>query len=293
MRAKREQGVTWWNPAYQTLPVLDLSFFVPVLTLPHRNCLHSACNVLAVHISYHVIAVFVFRKPLFVNKLYRICVCYTNITLYIAFDIIRGRYWNVLPVDMGGTAVLKTRSQLLSPTSCPIYLCQCWPHIFWQRHSVNKFMCVWSRCRSRWPSGCWECGFESRRGYGCSSLVSVVCCQRSLRRAGHSSRGILLGVVCLSVTAKPRKGRNRVEEPQKVYDRGLPGHRLTNYTCKFDLTNSEQSSGVPGGSSTPPPPKFRSFDKAEPNSQFRRKYIHNNLIRKLVSFICKLSGTPD
>jgi hypothetical protein len=42
----------------------------------------------------------------------------------------------------------------------------------------------------------------------------------------------------------------------------------------------------------PPSPKFRSFDKAEPNSQFREKYIHNNLIKIRVSLICKLSGTP-
>jgi hypothetical protein len=40
---------------------------------------------------------------------------------------------------------------------------------------------------------------------------------------------------------------------------------------------------------TPSPPKFRSFDKAEPNSQFRGKRIHNNLIRIRVSPICKLS----
>jgi hypothetical protein len=41
------------------------------------------------------------------------------------------------------------------------------------------------------------------------------------------------------------------------------------------------------------PPKFRSFDKAKPNSQFRGKYIPNDLIRIRVSPICKLSGTPD
>jgi hypothetical protein len=35
------------------------------------------------------------------------------------------------------------------------------------------------------------------------------------------------------------------------------------------------------------------FDKAEPNSQFRGKYIRNNLITIRVSPICKLSGTPD
>jgi hypothetical protein len=28
-----------------------------------------------------------------------------------------------------------------------------------------------------WQLACWDCGFESRRGHGCLSLVSVVCCQ--------------------------------------------------------------------------------------------------------------------
>jgi hypothetical protein len=42
-----------------------------------------------------------------------------------------------------------------------------------------------------------------------------------------------------------------------------------------------------------PPPKFRSFDKAEPNSQFRGKYTLNNLVRIRGSHFCKLSGTPD
>jgi hypothetical protein len=39
----------------------------------------------------------------------------------------------------------------------------------------------------------------------------------------------------------------------------------------------------------PPPPKCRSFDKTEPNSLSRGKYIRNNLIRIRVSLICKLS----
>jgi hypothetical protein len=51
-------------------------------------------------------------------------------------------------------------------------------------------------------------------------------------------------------------------------------------------------SGV-GGGSTPPPPEIPKFDKAEPNSRFRGKYIRDNLIRIRVSFICKLNGTPD
>jgi hypothetical protein len=38
---------------------------------------------------------------------------------------------------------------------------------------------------------------------------------------------------------------------------------------------------------------FRSFDKAELNSQFRGKYIRSKLIRIRASLICKLSGTPD
>jgi hypothetical protein len=40
--------------------------------------------------------------------------------------------------------------------------------------------------RSQWPRGlrhslrpfaCWDCGFESHRGHGCFSVVTVVCCQ--------------------------------------------------------------------------------------------------------------------
>jgi hypothetical protein len=61
------------------------------------------------------------------------------------------------------------------------------------------------------------------------------------------------------------------------------------------MTPSDPSGVTEGvlGGSNPPPPKFRSFDKAEPNSQFRGKYMCNNLIRIRVSLICKLSGTPD
>jgi hypothetical protein len=56
------------------------------------------------------------------------------------------------------------------------------------------------------------------------------------------------------------------------------------------------NSGVPRGvwwGFNPPPPKFRSFDKTEPNSQFRGKHIGNNLIRIRVSLIYKHSETPD
>ena len=43
------------------------------------------------------------------------------------------------------------------------------------------------------PLACWDCGFESCRGHGCLSVVSVVCC--FLRRADYSSRGIVQIVV--------------------------------------------------------------------------------------------------
>ena len=49
-----------------------------------------------------------------------------------------------------------------------------------------------------------DCRFESRRGHECLFVVSVVCCQRSLHRADHSSRGVLPSVVCLSVIVKTR-----------------------------------------------------------------------------------------
>jgi hypothetical protein len=45
------------------------------------------------------------------------------------------------------------------------------------------------------------------------------------------------------------------------------------------------------GGSNPPFPKFRSFAKTEPDSQFHGIYIRNNLIRIWVSFICKLLTT--
>ena len=33
---------------------------------------------------------------------------------------------------------------------------------------------------SLWPLGCWNGGFETRRGHGCLSVVSVVCCQAEI-----------------------------------------------------------------------------------------------------------------
>jgi hypothetical protein len=36
------------------------------------------------------------------------------------------------------------------------------------------------------PQACWDCGFESHRGHGCFSVVSVVCCQVEVSATGWS-----------------------------------------------------------------------------------------------------------
>jgi hypothetical protein len=80
--ANRERDRNVMKSSSPNAPVLHSSFFASVLTLPRRTCHHSASNFLAVRISCRDIAVFVFRRPLLINKLYLIFVCYTNITLY-------------------------------------------------------------------------------------------------------------------------------------------------------------------------------------------------------------------
>jgi hypothetical protein len=56
------------------------------------------------------------------------------------------------------------------------------------------------------PLVCWDCRFESPRGGWI--FFCCECCVlsgRSLRLADHSSIGVLLSLVCLSVITKPRK----------------------------------------------------------------------------------------
>jgi hypothetical protein len=72
--------------------------------------------------------------------------------------------------------------------------------------------------------------------------------------------------------------------------------KVTHVSSFTGVHNSPRFSGIPEGGGLlgfTPLPKFRGFDKAEPNSQFRGKYIRNNLIRIWVSLIFKLSRTPD
>jgi len=55
------------------------------------------------------------------------------------------------------------------------------------------------------PLACWDCAFKSYRGMDvCLLQMLCVVRKRSLRRADHSSRGVLPSVVCLSVIIKPR-----------------------------------------------------------------------------------------
>jgi hypothetical protein len=62
-----------------------------------------------------------------------------------------------------------------------------------------------------WVCGRWMAGIvgsNAARGMDvCLLLVLSVVRYRSLRRADHSSRGVLPSWVCLSVIVKPRNGR--------------------------------------------------------------------------------------
>jgi hypothetical protein len=59
------------------------------------------------------------------------------------------------------------------------------------------------------PLAYWDCGFESRRGHGCLSLVSVVCCQVEVSATSWSlvQRSPTKCGVSKSVIVKPRTMR--------------------------------------------------------------------------------------
>jgi hypothetical protein len=74
----------------------------------------------------------------------------------------------------------------------------------------------------------------------------------------------------------------------------LHGDRNESFRAPFSVSPSQwRTEEVIWGVHPPPTPKFRSFEKAEPNSQFRGKYIHYNLIRIRFSLIYILSRTPN
>jgi hypothetical protein len=61
-----------------------------------------------------------------------------------------------------------------------------------------------------WPLAYWDCGFESRLGHGCLSLVSVVCCQVEVSVTSWSlvqRSSTECGVSKKCVLVKPQKMR--------------------------------------------------------------------------------------
>jgi hypothetical protein len=110
-RAKWERAVTWWNLGAQTRPLLDSSSSVPVLTLHRRTWLHSVSSVLAVRISCRVIAVFVFREPLFINQtLPYLCLIHAyhviySVRYYSRFHPTAVSLWTYYPWIRGHTCI--------------------------------------------------------------------------------------------------------------------------------------------------------------------------------------------
>jgi hypothetical protein len=62
-------------------------------------------------------------------------------------------------------------------------------YLYFQTHAGTSGSAVWGVGLRL--LACWVCGFESHRWHGRLSLVSVVCCQKSERRADLSSREVL------------------------------------------------------------------------------------------------------
>ena len=80
---------------------------------------------------------------------------------------------------------------------------------------------------------CWHCGFKSRQGHGCLSRVVTY---RSLRRADHSSKGVLPTVVCLSVIVDTHRGG-----PGQL---GLSSHEKKKSVCTECTVNNDELEGM-------------------------------------------------
>ena len=64
-------------------------------------------------------------------------------------------------------------------------------NFYWSTFAGSGSRAVWGVGLR--PLACWDCGYESHRGHWC--LLGVLCLVRSLRRADHSSIGVLPTVV--------------------------------------------------------------------------------------------------
>jgi len=68
-----------------------------------------------------------------------------------------------------------------------IKLCQIFRLIQLQKggNAVSRFVKT-DECQCQGPLACWCCGFESRQGNGCLSLVGIVCCYVQVSASGRS-----------------------------------------------------------------------------------------------------------
>ena len=74
------------------------------------------------------------------------------------------------------------------------------------------------------PLACWDCGFETRWGHGCLSLVSVVCCQvsasgLSLVQRSPTKHGVSECDHEASIIRRPRSTRDCCAKTKKKYVR--------------------------------------------------------------------------
>jgi len=95
--------------------------------------------------------------------------------------------WTDAPADLNGLVLFAERRNLVSAHVPPRFN---WP----LQASTLKYIRIFSSRLGQcavWgvglrPLACWNCGFESRRGLWCLSLVSFVCYQVEISMAGRS-----------------------------------------------------------------------------------------------------------
>ena len=92
---------------------------------------------------------------------------------------------------------------------CLLRAMPCHTHFYLNFITVAPFTADPS-CRAVWRVGlrrlaCWDCGFESHRGHGCLSVVSVACCQVEVSATSWSLVQRSPTVVCKLETSWMRR----------------------------------------------------------------------------------------
>ena len=142
-----------------------------------------------------------------------------------------------------------------------------------------------AKCRSQWPRGlrvglrpiarC-DCGFESNRWHGCLSVVSVVCCQRSLRRADHSSRGVIP-----TVARRCMWSRNLEHEEAKARYRAVKN--TTTVGCKAKKTDKQLSAKYNKNQFDSFPWRNRRTSKNRTCEVLATSYVKTTVFRDVIS----------